>query len=66
MTSLREQQAELLIQFGELIAPMEELVDYPDQQNAQTRAKATAKYTHDLVSFQTLLNVFIQGEAENR
>ena len=62
MTSRKEQQAELLIEFGDLIAPMEELVNYPDQQNAQTRAKASAKFTHDRHNFQLLLNAFTEGE----
>lgn len=62
MTSRKEQQAELLIKFGDLIAPMEELVNYPDQQNEQTRAKASAKFAHDRESFQRLLNAFTQGE----
>lgn len=62
MTSRKEQQAELLIYFDSLIAPIEELVDYPDQQNAQTRAKASAKFTHDRSNFQHLLDAFTQGE----
>ncbi len=62
MTSRKEQQAELLIKFGDLIAPMEELVNYPDQQNAQTRAKASAMFAHDRENFQHLLNDFTRGE----
>ena len=62
MKSRKEQQAELLIQFGELIASMNELVNYPDQQTSQTRAKASAKFTHDRDSFQHLLNDFTGGE----
>lgn len=62
MTSRKEQQAELLIQFGELIASMNELVNYPDQQTSQTRTKASAKFTHDRDSFQHLLNEFTRGE----
>ena len=62
MTSRKEQQAELLIKFGKLIAPMEELVNYPDQQNAQTRAKASAMFANDRENFQCLLNDFTRGE----
>ncbi len=63
MTNRKEQQAELLLKFGALIAPMEELIDYPDQQNAQTQAKASAKFTHDRESFQHMLDAFTRGEA---
>jgi hypothetical protein len=47
MTKRKEQQAALLIQFGELVAPLQNLVDQPEQQTAQTRARASAKFTHD-------------------
>lgn len=62
MPSRKEQQAELLIQFGALIAPLEELVSYPDRQTAQTRAKASAKFTHDRDVFQRSLSEFTGGE----
>jgi len=62
MISRKEQQAELLIQFGELVSPLEELVEYPDTQTANTRIKATAKFTHDRDNFQHLLNAFTHGE----
>ena len=62
MTSRKEQQAELLIRFGALIAPMEELVDYPDEQTAQTRAKGSAKFAHDCEEFVHLLRDFTRGE----
>lgn len=63
MTSRKQQQADLLIQFGELIAPMEELVAHPSKQTAQTRARASAKFTHDRDAFQKALNAFTSGEA---
>lgn len=62
MTSRKEQQADLLIQFGALIAPLEELVTYPDKQTAQTRSKASAKFTHDRGIFQQSLENFARGE----
>ena len=62
MTSRKEKQAALLIQFGELVAPMKELVNYPDQQTPQTQAKASAKFIHDCDSFKHLLNDFTRGE----
>lgn len=62
MISRKEKQAELLIKFGELIAPMVQLVEYPDQQNAQTRARASAKFTHDREKFQSLLYDFTRDE----
>ena len=63
MTSRKEQQAELLIMFGELVSPLEELVRYPDQQTSQTRAKASAKFTHDRPIFLNILTDFTKGES---
>ncbi len=63
MASRKEQQAELLIQFGELIAPMEELVNHPKQQTAQSRARASAKFTHDCDLFKRSLSDFTNGES---
>ena len=62
MSSRKEEQASLLIQFGELVAPLEDLVNYPEQQTPQTRAKASAKFTHDRNKFQNSLSSFTSGE----
>lgn len=62
MISRKEQQAELLISFGELIAPLEELVIHPDEQTEKTRSKACAKYTNDRPRFYETLNKFCKGE----
>lgn len=63
MTSRKEQQAELLMMFGELVSPLEELVKYPEQQTPQTRAKASAKFTHDRPTFLGHLTSFTKGES---
>ena len=62
MASRKEQQAELLISFGELISPLEELIKHPDQQNDNSRSKACAKFTHDRPLFFVILNKFCTGE----
>ncbi|WP_417390823.1 hypothetical protein [Gimesia sp.] len=63
MMSRKEQQAELLIKFGELISPLEDLIKYPHNQTAQTRSKASAKFAYDRDQFVSLLNEFTRGES---
>ena len=61
--SRKEEQAELLIKFGELISPLVEITNYPEQQTAQTRSKAIAKYTHDRDLFNSIIADFCRGES---
>jgi len=49
--------------FGELIAPLDDLVKNSNSQNQQTRAKASAKFSHDKPVFLATLNIFCNGES---
>ena len=62
MTDRKEEQADLLIQFGDLIAPLEGLVALPEKQTPQTRSRACAKFIHDLQLFQQNVQQFVTGE----
>ena len=58
----KQQQAELIYKFGQLVRPLVELVEYPDQQTSQTRARASAKYMHDLKDMIHAVQSFSRGE----
>lgn len=59
----KEKQAELLIMFGDLISPLEELVKLSENQTEQSRSKACAKFTHDRTAFLNILTAFTKGES---
>jgi hypothetical protein len=61
----RQQQAELLYQLGQLLAPLQEVIDYPNQHTPQTRAKATAKFSTDYRALIEQLRVFARDDAGN-
>ncbi len=62
----KEQQAEILIKLGYLLAPLQDIVDYPDQQTPQTRARASAKFANDQVKFSLDVDSFCKGEEGHR
>lgn len=62
MVSRKEQQAELLICFGQLISSLEELVADTKLQTPQTRAKSSAKFAHDKPLFLRMISTFCKGE----
>jgi len=43
----REQQADVIYKLGQLLRPLQDVVDAPDSHNSQMRASACAKFTHD-------------------
>ncbi|EAQ81747.1 hypothetical protein [Blastopirellula marina] len=58
----KEQQAELIYKLGLLLRPIQDIVDYPDQQTPQTIARAMAKYAADRDSLLTDVRNFMQSE----
>ena len=58
----KQEQAELIYKLGLLLQPLEEIVAYPDQHCAQSRARAAAKFMHDKISFIRAVGTFARGE----
>lgn len=58
----KEQQAELIYKLGLLLRPIQELIDYPDQQTPQTRSRACAKFASDLTGYHQNVMSFTRSE----
>lgn len=58
----KRQQAELLFKFGKLLYPLYQLVEKPDEQTLQTRARASAKFSADMQIFMIQVEEFATSE----
>ena len=61
MMNRKEQQAELLYALGLLLQPLQDVVDHPEDNNAQARARASAKFVHDADEFIRRLDRLASG-----
>lgn len=62
----KEQQAELIYALGSLLRPLQDVVDDPEDNDAQARARASAKFVHDADDFLDRLDRLASGEPGHR
>lgn len=62
----KEQQADVIYRLGQLLRPLQDVVDAPDHHNSQSRARACAKFTHDADIFLGELHKFTIGQAGHK